>query len=266
MTSSVNATDRCEMPGWLPVGAGDFAELAKARLETFNLMQWLARVGNSTVECDLPEQRTELQFCLADGVIKTRRFGDNLTLALRLPGLNLQFLEYGRPAPHAFDPHERSPAQVEAWILVELLHRGIEPEKFSKRLPYQVSGLMSGDEVCHSPRSCGRGLVELTAWLQNAAAVLEAAARAAGIELPRVVVLPQTLALACIAGAGRNRTCFFGFQPGDDAESEPYFYRTAGSARGGAGDQRAILKACELRAEADPAATAMRFLRRPAWG
>ena len=258
MTSLVDAAEKFDVPPWQPVGAVDFGELSKARMETFNLVQWLARVGNSHVEDDVPEQRVELQFCASDGALATKRFGANLALELRLPSLEMQFLEGGSPAPHIFDPDDRSPAEVEAWILVELLHRGISPEKFSKRLPYPVAGLMSGDAPRHSPRSCGRGLAELSAWLKNAAAVLDAASRATGIDSPRVVALPQTLALACISGE-QNRARL-GFQPGDGEEPEPYFYAAVGSAAGAIGNKHAILRASELLAEPDPAAAAIRWL------
>ena len=257
MTSSVDGIEKFDAPRWQPVGRGDFGELSKARLETFNLVQWLARLGNSNVEDDVPERRIELQFRAADGALATKRFGANLALELRLPSLQMHFLEGGRPAPHIFDPDDRSPAEVEAWILVELLHRGISAEKFSKRLPYPVAGLMSGDVPHHSPRSCGRGLAELTAWLKNAAAVLDATSRVADIDSPRVVALPQTLALACICGRDQNR---FGFQPGDGEEPEPYFYVAAGPAAGAIGNKRAILKASALFAKPDPAVAAMRFL------
>ncbi len=249
------------MPPWQPVDAGDFGELSKARFETFNLVQWLARVSNSNVADDVAEPRIELEFRASDGALATKQFDANLALELRLPSLELQFLEGGKPAPHIFDPDGRSPAEVEAWILVEVLHRGINPEKFSKELPYAVAGLMSGDAPHHSPRSCRRGLAELTVWLKNAAVVLDAASRVVRIDSPRVVALPQTLALACISRRQPNRT-HFGFQPGDDEEPEPYFYAAMGSAVGGIGNRRGILKASELLAQPNPAGAAMRFLMR----
>lgn len=261
MTSSVDAAEKFDAPPWQPVGARDFGELSKARFETINLVQWLARVANSYVEGDVPEQRIELEFRASDGALATKRFDPNLVLELRLQSLEMQFLEGGRPAPHIFDPDDRSPAEVEAWILVELLHRGISPEKFSKELPYPVAGLMSGDAPRHSPRSCGRGLAELAAWLKNAAAVLDAASRVAGIDSPRVVASPHTLALACISGREQNRARF-GFQPGDGEQPEPYFYAAVGSAVEAIGRKRAILKASELLAGPDPAAAATRFLMR----
>ena len=55
---------------------------------------------------------------------------------MRLPTLEMQFHEHGKPVPHILDPEEHSPAEVEAWMLVELLHRGVDREKFSKTLPY----------------------------------------------------------------------------------------------------------------------------------
>lgn len=258
MTSSADTSAKSNVAAtpWRTVGTCGAAELAKARWETINLVQWLARIANSYGSDDSPERRTELEFDAANAAFVTRPFARNISLGLRLPGLEMQFLEDGKPAPHIFDPQERPASQVEAWILVELLHRGIDREKFSKRLPYAMADLMSGDEPQHLPQSCRDGLEELAAWFQNAAAVLDAAAHAAGADQARSVCLPQTLALVCVSGPRSNRTDF-GFLPGADDKPEPFFYADAAAA----GGNRRILEASKLLAAADPAAAALAFLR-----
>jgi hypothetical protein len=246
---------------WRLVGSGDPQGLAKARSEAINLVQWLARIANSYVTAGTPEQRTMLAFCAAEPALVTRPFDDDLALELRLASLEMQFREHGKPMPHILDPEEHSPAEVEAWLLVELLHRGVDHTKFSKALPYTIPGLMTGDSEDYSPRSCQQGLAQLAAWFQNAADVLDAAMRAAGMDHVRIACLPQTLSLVGLSGAGSKRTDF-GFSPGTEQNPEPFFYADACAAGGSAGGKKqSILSASALLAESDPAATAMKFIK-----
>jgi hypothetical protein len=244
---------------WPPVD--DLDELAKARTEAINLVQWLARIANSYVTEGPPERRTELEFRASAATLCTRPYDKNLTLEIRLPNLEMQFIDNGNPVPHILDPEEHSPAEIEAWILVELLHRGVDREKFSKKLPYTIPGLMSGDAEDHSPQLCRQGLTQLMAWFQNAAAVLSAASRSAGAADVRVVCLPQTLNLTCISGQGAIQANF-GFSPGDTRNPEPFFYTNSSAAIGSAdAKSRSVLKASNLLVERDPAAAALKFLK-----
>jgi hypothetical protein len=246
---------------WRLVGSGDPQGLAKARSEAINLVQWLARIANSYVTAGTPEQRTMLAFCAAEPALVTRPFDDDLALELRLASLEMQFREHGKPMPHILDPEEHSPAEVEAWLLVELLHRGVDHTKVSKALPYTIAGLMTGDSEDYSPRSCQQGLAQLAAWFQNADDVLDAAMRAAGMDHVRIACLPQTLSLVGLSGAGSKRTDF-GFSPGTELNPEPFFYANACAAGGSAGGKKqSILSASALLAESDPAATAMKFIK-----
>ena len=175
-----NSPDRNGVSGAIetPNFAGDdLTELVRARSEAINLVQWPARVAYSYVTSGAPERRTDLEFRAANAAFVTRRFADGVALEMRLPDLHLQFLHNGKAMPHVFDPQERSPAEAEAWILVELLHRGIDREKFSKKLPYTIPGLLTGDAEDYAPQACRKGLIQLTDWFVKAAAVLEAGAR-----------------------------------------------------------------------------------------
>src|SRR5271156_2437625 len=214
---------------WPTVGTDDLEALAKARTEAINLVQWLARLANSYVTEGPLERRTELEFRPSAAALVTKPFDKNLALETRLPSLEMQFLDGGNPVPHILDPEEHSPAEIEAWILVELLHRGVDRDKFSKNLPYTVPGLMSGDAEDHSPQSCREGLTQLTAWFQNAAAVLGAASRGTDTSQTRIVCLPQTLDLTCVPRTGAIQSNF-GFSPGDKQNPEPFFYIASGSA------------------------------------
>jgi len=257
MTSSPDPLARplAEPPGWQSVGAIEADALAKARSEAINLVQWLARIATSFVTAGTAEERLMLEFRPADAAFSTKKFANDLALELRLPSLELQFCEGGKPVPHVFDPEGRSPAEVEAWLLVELLHRGVDRAKFSKKLPYKVPGLMSGDAEDHSPQSHQPALEQLTAWFRNAAAVL---VRAAGAEGAAVNCWPQTLSLSTASNIGSADS---GFAPGDAQIPEPYFYRSLGVAKGStASKARSVLAASALLAESDPAATAIAFM------
>ena len=79
--------------------------------------------------------------------------------------LHMQFLEHGRPAPHVLDMDDRSPAHVEGWILVELLHRGVDRERFSKALPFEVQNAMWGDHEKFSTADYEAEIAALSQWL-----------------------------------------------------------------------------------------------------
>ena len=244
---------------WRLAGTGDPEALAKARTGALNIVQWLARIANSYVVGRAPDDRALLGFRAADAAFVTKKFDTGLSLEMRLPTLEMQFLENGRPAPHILDPEEHSPAEVEAWLLVELLHRGVDRTKFTKKLPYTIPNLMSGDAEDYSPQSCRDGLTGLMAWFQNAATILEAVGRAAG--KVSVVCWPQTLELSCFTDSG-SKPAGFGFSPGDGQCPEPYFYRNTAVRNGPAGSgKRSILKASELLAKNDPAEAAIAFLQ-----
>jgi|GEM_PF-1195705 len=256
MTNSADRPGNFPATQWRTRGVGDLSELAQARVEAINLVQWLARIANSYVGESEAELRTRLHFRSSDAAIVTRQFADCVALEIRLPRLEMQFLDDGKPVPHVFDPGERSPAEAEAWILVELLHRGVDREKFSKQLPYTVPGLMSGDAEDYSPQLCKHGLVQLTALFRDAAAILSAAAPAAEADKIRLICLPQRLELTTLS-APEGTLGEFAFSPGDAETPDPYFYVIAAARnRLAAGTTRPVLKASTLIAEGDPIAAA----------
>jgi hypothetical protein len=245
---------------WRPLAASDGVELARARNEAINLVQWLARIAHSYVTSGDPERRADLDFDAASGSFTTLPFAGGNALQMRSPDLQLQFLANGKPVPHVFDPEGRSPAEVEAWILVELLHRGIDREKFSKALPYTIADLMTGDAVDHEPQACREGLMQLTALLGNAAAVLDAAARAAGARKVRIVCLPRTFSLTLAPDSGGQRIDL-GFFPGDGQNPEPYFYAGGATNEVSPKPARRIATGSALFAQGDPARAAAMLLK-----
>lgn len=248
MTSSLDAVR------WPAADKISIAEIAKAREELLNLIQWPARIGNSYVPGD-PQARIELEFRPAGAAFFTKSFENGLSLTLRLPSLEMQFLHDGRPTPHVFDPNQRSPAEVEAWLLVELLHRGVDRDKFSRKLPYGMAGLMTGDAEDHMPSLCRDGLEYLTEWLQSAGHVL------ATLYKGKIVCSPQTLELTCGSQPG------VGFALNGAGTAEPFFYTTfAADDASGARQQRASLPASVLLTKSDPTSAAIEFLKSSATG
>jgi hypothetical protein len=245
-------------PPWRPLPTGDGEELERARNEALNLVQWLARIAHSCVTGGAPEHHTDLDFDAAGASFTTQPFAGDTALQMRLPDLQLQFLAGGKPVPHIFDPDGRSPAEVEAWILVELLHRGIDREKFSKQLPYAIAGLMTGDAVDHETQACREGLTQLTAWFGNAATVLGAVARVSGATMPRIICLPQTFALTLAPDSAAPRSGL-GFSPGDRENPAPYFY-TGGTGNDGSQSAQRIAAAALLTQD-DPARAAAMLLK-----
>ena len=138
MTSSPDQHGASGAPSERNLAIADVAKLARARNEVINIVQWLARIACSYVTNGVPERCTDLDFRAEDTAFVTKQFAEGVALEMRLPDLHLQFLQNGKPVPHIFDPQERSPAETEAWILVELLHRGIDRGRFTKKLPYAV--------------------------------------------------------------------------------------------------------------------------------
>ena len=248
MTSSASAAAPSQQRAstWQAIPAADGDAVARARREALNIVQWVARIANSYVRHEADE-RTLLEFRSSNAAFVTKTFENNKAIEMRLPTLELQFLENGKPVAHIFDPEEHSPAETEAWVLVELLHRGIDRDKFSMTLPYSMPALMTGDADDYSPRSCEEGLAHLTAWYRNAETALGAAS---GGGAKAIVCSPQTLNLT------RSQ---IGFSPGDKRLGEPYFYKGANNS-----EKFSTLSASQLASERDPLAAAIAFLSDPA--
>jgi len=122
---------------------------------------------------------------------------------------------------HPLEAEEHSPAHVEAWLLIKLLHRGIDRQRFSKVLPYDVSGLMSGDGEEFSPEVCQDELVALTQWLSKVAAEISRAGREQrGGTDASIIVRPEDFSLETAPGSAR----ILSFRASSAKLGEPFFY------------------------------------------
>ena len=198
---------------WRPTGDQDPARLAEARTQLLSVAQWLARVQRSYATRGV--EPLTLRWSDDRKVIATHGFADDLVLELQMDRLVMQFTEGGRPSDHEIDVEERSPAHIEAWILIELLHRGVDRDRFSKDLPYDTSAMRSGDGVEFSPVEYEPELRALAALFRNAVSTIhQAAGSGSGLRIS-----PHDLSVEAESG-GRT----IGFSLGDAMISGPYFY------------------------------------------
>jgi hypothetical protein len=214
--------------GWRAVGKLHPSSLGAARVLTLNIVQWPARIANSYVAGANWSERMSLQWSVAEDLFVTPSFDRGIAVALDPATLQMCFLANGRRVPHVFEPEGHSPAEAEAWVLVELLHRGIESTHFTKSLPYDLPDLMSGDAQQYSPLAYAAELFELAAWYHNAAVNFVAAAADIGAAKPRLACNPQDLTMRCRLELGEAKenpdTIELGFSAGTHDVDEPYFY------------------------------------------
>lgn len=137
----------------------------EARRQAHNALHWLVRFAASYAAPEPNAAHTLLRWDSERQAFATKPFGTDLAVELRPAHLEMQFTERGQSVPHTLYMEERSPAQVEAWALVELLHRGLSRTTFSKDLPYRVPDLMTGDQEEYSPESFAEELQDLTSWM-----------------------------------------------------------------------------------------------------
>jgi hypothetical protein len=257
---------------WKPIGAADAGSFAEARRQAHNAAQWLVRMAHSFMPTARDNRHTLLRWDADRQAMVTQEFLPDLTLELRLPSLAMQFREGGRPAPHVFEFDDRTPAEAEAWVLVELLHRRLDRDRFSKALPYEVPNLMTGDAVPYVVETLESALAELAAWFTNASAVLGCIAEehrpAAGGSGSEVLCWPETFHMGNLlpldgVKSGSRRMLRVGFSPGDAKQTASGFYVSPHNSEGRDRPKAAgsILTAAELAASPDPGKRALDFLR-----
>jgi len=218
---------------WQTVDLPPSSRVAEARRQAHNGLHWLARLANSYVDPEPDGRHVDLLWNDDHASIRTKAFQSGLSVELRVGGLDMQFCENGEPVPHVLSFEERTPAHVEAWVLVELLHRGIDRDGFSKELPYPGRDLMLGDSEDHEVEAYRSELASLNGWLRNAAAVSKALRHELGREdvldpsATAVLCWPETFQLGIDIplpqgfGAPALRA---GLSAGDALRPEPFFF------------------------------------------
>lgn len=218
---------------WQMVDLPAASRMAEARRQAHNAIHWLARFANSYVDPEPEDRHTELLWHDDHASIRTKTFAQNLSVELRIAGLDMQFCEASEPVPHVLSFQERTPAHVEAWALVELLHRDVDRDRFSKKLPYPGRDVMLGDSEEHEVDAYRDELVSLHGWLRNAAAVTSAVrhelSRELGEDLSETPVIcwPETFQLGIEIplqqGLGA-KALRVGLSAGDALRPDPFFF------------------------------------------
>jgi hypothetical protein len=254
---------------WRSVGAADPRRLGGARRQAHSAAQWLARLAHSYMAPQPDARHTLLRWDPQRLALVTQEFLPALTAELRIPGLALQFRQDGRPVPHVMEVDDRTPAEVEAWVLVELLHRGIDRDRFSKSLPYQMPDLLTGDAVGYVAAPLAAELEELAAWFANAAEILAAIAgeapRAPTAPAPGPWCWPELFHLAVLLplrpdDRSRGPMLRAGFSVADGGGDQAYFYVIPHDATA-TPPSASVLTAASFLAERQPAEAALDRLR-----
>lgn len=122
----------------------------KARFEGHNALFWMARCAHSFLEEQEDHKHMDLLYQPDSQNFKTKIFDGDLQIGLNLKTLELYFCENETKVPHSFWLDDRTPAYVEAWYLVELVHRDRDRTKFSTKLPFESSNMLMGDTIDHN--------------------------------------------------------------------------------------------------------------------
>jgi hypothetical protein len=250
---------------WRPVGNVEAEKLGEARRQAHNAAQWLARMTHSYMPHADDGGHLLLHWDSQRDTLVTQEFLPDLTLELRLFPFELQFREGGRPAPHVLDLDDRTPAEVEAWVLVELLHRRLDRDRFSKHLPYEIPNLMVGDAVPYVSEGLDAEFAELAGWFSNAASVLTNLVADTDAVAP-MCVWPESFHMAAVlpvhaAKSKATKQLRAGFSAGEADGGEPCFYLAPHNANGTV-KVAGALTASQLRSAAEPARHALEYLRK----
>lgn len=237
---------------WSDLKSVDGRELSLAKNLALNGVQWLARISKSYDERPAPGGVIELAWGPRPQSLTTLTFSKGLSLELRLPEMQLQFAVDGTLVPHVLDMDGRTPAAVEAWVLVELLHHGIDRSRFSKALPHRAPGLMEGDGSSYDVAGQRHGLQALTAWLVHARTILGVIGTDTDSDVRLdAATLESSVRVRDTKASAKDRASMkTAFSFGDGANAQPYFYVATGKPAGGPmGQSAVILPAAQIFAE-----------------
>ena len=221
-------------PTWFPDTAAP-DDLQEAFLQAHSAVQWLARLMNSFCVPASDASHLHMVWRADEPSIVTREFAPDTVAELRLPQMVLQFIEAGERTDHEVQLDEMSPAQIEAWTLIELLHRGIDRDAYSKALPYDVSQLLAGDAHDYHVEGKEQAHQDMTDWLIQAGIILHSAVKDAanlgwGVT-SGLKFAPETFSLFVRLHPDEDRpsvsNCLeLGFCAGTTSGAGPHFYST----------------------------------------
>ena len=207
----------------------DSEAFQSAYTQSHSAVQWLARLANSYQVPASDGSHLHMTWNSTGGAINTNDIAPETSVEMRLPEFELQFRENDTLTKHVLVLDEKSPAEAEAWTLIELLHRGFDRDKYSKSLPYDVSGLLSGDARHYQTSDLETGFAELAQWLQTAAAILADIEPGDAPRTRQVRFAPESFSLFIRLHPDNGRPAVgnyveAGFCIGNQLTADPYFY------------------------------------------
>ena len=131
---------------------------------------------------------------------------------------------------------DRTPAFVEAWYLVEFLHRGIDQEKFSTALPFESPNMLMGDTEDHNASLFKTELSAMSECLRYAINILKIVAEqlSKGKDFAddrgQITLEPQSFTLITKANLSTadGKRVLVGFSVGDHLRPAPFFFIKTG--------------------------------------
>ena len=213
------------------------SEYKKARFEAHNALFWMARCAHSFLEARDDQKHMDLLWQSESKSFRTKIFDDDLQIGLYLPDLELYFCEDGIKVPHSFWLDDRTPAYVEAWYLVELVHRDRDRSKFSIDLPFESVNMLMGDTKDHNASAVAVELDALQKCLEKAAylfvKVYQSLLKSGYIveSTNPITLKPESfsLILSFESAKPKGNVISIGLSAGDDLRPSPFFFTTTDS-------------------------------------
>tara|TARA_B100000676_G_scaffold266750_1_gene280625 strand:+ start:1854 stop:2690 length:837 start_codon:yes stop_codon:yes gene_type:complete len=217
---------------WPDISKLTSANYKRARYEAHNAVFWMARGAHSYLEAEKNNKHIELEWQTDSNTLRTRMFCESLQVGLSLPKLEMYFCEDGKKVQHSFWFDDRTPAYVEAWYLVELLHRDKDQSRFSTDLPFHSKEFFLGDTEEHDAPAVAPELQALNDCLVKAADVLAEVNHnlitngdVISGENP-IVCRPEhfTFDFEALLNTRRGGSIVIGLSTGDDLRPAPFFF------------------------------------------
>ena len=213
------------------------SEYKKARFEAHNALFWMARCAHSFLKARDDQKHMDLLWQSESKSFRTKIFDGDLQIGLHLPDLELYFCEHGIKVPHSFWLDDRTPAYVEAWYLVELVHRDRDRSKFSTDLPFESANMLMGDTKDHNASAVALELDALQKCFERAAdlfvnvsqSLLKNGHIAESANLITLKPESFSLILSFESAKTRESVTSIGLSAGDELRPSPFFFTTTES-------------------------------------
>ncbi|MGB1863004.1 MAG: hypothetical protein ACPHOL_01710 [Candidatus Puniceispirillum sp.] len=204
----------------------------KARFEAQNALFWMARAAHSYLEPEPANKHLDLEWQSDRASLYTKVFDGDLQIGLSIPELEIYFCENGEKVRHSFWFDDRTPAYVEAWYLVELLHRDRDRSKFTIELPFESKDFFLGDTDEHDAPAVAVELQAMHECFVIADNILShvqqnlANSDDVDAEIGAISCKPEnfTLSFEVLTKPADQANVLVGMSLGDDLRPAPFFF------------------------------------------